>query len=134
MASWWWWIHPVVGIAAVAGILWLGTMGVRSRHRKPYAGESRARHRRWSRGVLALCVGAAILGTASVRFARPELELSRSLHFWLGWSTAGLMVALALTGPKIHGDPDSKRIHPPTGIFVLLLATATATFGMSLLP
>ncbi len=128
------WIHPVVGGLAVTLLLWLGIQGARSRHRRSYAGQARVRHRRASRYVAGLVVLAACLGTASALWLRPDLRPMGSFHFWLGWGTCLLTLALAWSGPQVPTDPDARAVHPLFGIFALVFAALTATLGLGLLP
>jgi hypothetical protein len=127
-------LHPVLGGCAVALMLWLGAQGIRARHPRPYAPASRRRHRAVGKTSMVLVVLAACTGAASVHFLRSDLELSRSLHFWLGTGAALCMAGLAWTGPQIHQDPDSKRLHPVMGWTALVVGALTATLGMGLLP
>lgn len=127
-------LHPALGAVAVALMLWLGAQGIRSRHPRPYAAPSRRRHRAVGKTSMILVVLAACGGTASVHFLRADLELSRSLHFWLGWSAALTMAALAWTGPQLHQDADARRLHPLLGWTALVVGALTATLGMGLLP
>lgn len=127
-------LHPILGGVAVALMLWLGTQGIRARHPRAYAPAARKRHRTVGKTSMILVVLAAVLGTASVYFLRSDLELSRSFHFWMGWTAALTMAGLAWTGPQIHRDPDSKRLHPLMGWTALVVGVLTATLGMGLLP
>lgn len=127
-------VHPVLGALAVSALLWIGTQGMRSRHARSYAVPARQFHRKYAKVAWILILTAALAGTASVAFLRPDLELTRSFHFWSGWSTALVACGLAWSGPQIHADADARRLHPAMGVTALVLGVLTATLGMGLLP
>lgn len=128
------WLHPALGLLAVALVAWMAFSGLDSRKRRPEALEARRRHKRWTPWAAALCVLAALGGTASVVLLRPDMTLAETWHFRTGWACAALAVAAWLSSRGLHQAPARKALHPWVGILLLAAAMATAFLGIEHLP
>lgn len=127
-------LHPLVGTLTIALLLWVGTQGLRSRHKARYAPAARRAHAKFAPAALWACIAVAIAGPVSVVLTREDLELVDSWHFWFGWLVALLMVSAWFTSRRLHQDPRFKQLHPYFGIAAMLLAIFGAMLGFGMLP
>lgn len=128
------WLHPALGILATILIVWMAFQGLDSRKRRPEALQARQRHRRWTPVAAVLAVLAAIGGTASVEWLRPDMDLAETWHFRTGWACAALGAVAWLTSRGLHRKPALKALHPWVGLALLAAAMATAFLGIEHLP
>lgn len=127
-------VHPLAGALAIALLLWVGSQGLRSRHKARYAQAARRHHARFAPLALWACLAVAVAGPVSVVLTREDLELVDSWHFWFGWIVALLMTTAWFTSRRLHQDPRLKRLHPFFGITAMLLSIFGAMLGFGMLP
>lgn len=124
-------IHPVIGLIALALLFRAASFGLRARERR---GDSlRPRHARAAPiayGVTLLAFG---MGIFSTWLWRPDLEVAAGWHFRIGMAVILLLSAGALLSRQIPTSPRARMIHPILGMVVLLLAALQVFFGMPLL-
>ncbi len=126
-------VHTVVGGISVALLVWIGMQGLRSRHPRPYAEASRARHERWAKWIYGAILLSMVTGMLSTVLLRADLDFADSRHFWLGGAT---VIILGLNGGVWH-MMDTERaapLHRWIGLMALGLAGVQAALGLSLLP
>lgn len=123
-------LHPVVSAAALVLLGTAASLGLRSRERGGTA--LRPRHARiapWAAGVT---IANTLLGIASVRLWRPDLEVAGGPHFWLGMGIAALLGAGAALSRFVAHDDRARLLHPMLGLAALLLALVQVFFGLQL--
>ena len=127
-------LHPVVGLAAIALAAWTAGLGLRARSRRPGADAARARHAGigpWLYGIFLFDWAA---GLATVRWGRQNIEEAASGHFALGTIIVLLLTAAALVSRRVPTDPRARAIHPLLGATALLLCALQVLLGLQLLP
>lgn len=128
------WLHPIGGAFGAALVLWIGTQGLRARHRAGYAPGARATHSRFAPYVYGLVVAVACVGTASVVLLRPDLEPASSVHFWTLWSVVVVLTGSLLTTRAFGVRPDARRVHAWLGVVAMIAIAIGAVLGLGMLP
>lgn len=124
-------VHPVSAFAAVALLLWVGSLGLRSRERGGRA--LRPVHARFAPWA-ALAVWSSLLaGLASARWLRSDLDGSFTAHGWIGVGLSLLIAASRLSSRRLAGAPRLRTAHAAVGLAALLLASLQVFFGLPLL-
>lgn len=126
--------HPALAIVACVGVVWVGFGGLRSRRKRPDAAASRVSHRAWAPRVWALVGLAALGGPASVILLREDLEVTDSVHFWVGLGIAGLMTAGWATSRSPRAKAALWAAHPWIGMASMLGAIFALILGLEMLP
>lgn len=126
--------HPLFGALAVVLLVWIGSKGMRARHRRPYAASERALHRAWARWALVAVGLAALAGTGSVVALRDDLTPAESAHFWFGWSTFALLASSAVTSKLFPRAPSARGVHRWVGLGAMATGVIGAALGLGLLP
>lgn len=126
--------HPALAIVACLGVVWVGFVGLRSRRKRADAAVSRVSHRVWAPRVWALVLLAAAGGPASVWALRTDLEVTDSVHFWVGLGIAGLMTAGWATSRSPRARAALWAAHPWIGMASMLGAIFALMLGLEMLP
>jgi hypothetical protein len=126
--------HPIFGALAVVLMVWIGALGMRSRHKKAYAPPARATHRAYARWAFLAVLVAALAGTGSVVLFRDDLSPAASWHFWFGWVTAALLGVSTLTSRWFGRASLARPVHPWVGLLAMATGVIGATLGLGLLP
>lgn len=127
------WLHPVMGIVAVALVLRGGSLGLGTRRRGRRAVEARARHAAAMPRVLVLVLVTWLGGVGAVRFARADLEPGTSGHFQVGAAIAALLVVNAMVSRRVARAAWARQLHPLIGASALLLCGVQVFLGLQLL-
>ncbi len=127
------WVHPVMGLLAVA--LAVQTAGYALRGRRPgrAAAAQLARHRRLGPWLLGLVIVTWIGGVVSVWFDPRDVELAASGHFQVGTLVVVLFTVAALLSRRIDDDPRVRAIHPWVGAAALLASGVQVFLGLQLI-
>ena len=123
-------VHPVLGVAALVFLAWVGSLGLRSRERG--GAVLRPRHARLAPWAYAAIVANFVLGVISTWLWRRDLELASGVHFWIG---AGICIVLGVATVlswRMPGDATARRVHPALGMLALLLSALQVFFGLAL--
>jgi hypothetical protein len=123
-------VHPVLGVAALVFLAWIGSLGLRSRERGGAA--LRPRHARLAPWAYAAIAGNFVLGLASTWLWRRDLELAAGAHFWIGAAICVVLGVAALLSRRLPGDATARRVHPALGMLALLLSALQVFFGLAL--
>jgi hypothetical protein len=124
-------IHPVIGLVALALLLRAASFGLRSRERR---GEAfRPQHARAAPVAYGVTLLAFFMGIFSTWRWRPDLDIASGWHFRIGVAVILLLSAGALLSRGIPTDPRARMLHPIIGMVALLLAALQVFFGMPLL-
>jgi hypothetical protein len=70
-------------------------------------------------------------GVMAVLWSRPDLVVTRSVHFRTGSLLSALCLVLLLSRPFLHIH-EVRQLHPWIGAFALLVAGAHVFFGLQL--
>ena len=124
-------VHPMLALGTLAFIVWVASLGLRSRERG--GGHLRPRHARWATVAYWLMVANVALGVVSTWMLRADLEVLRSMHFRLGLGIVALLSVAALTSKRLANDT-ARLLHPILGLLAVVLAALQVFFGMPLLP
>jgi hypothetical protein len=123
------WLHPALGLVAVAVLVRAARRGQALRARRRWRGMP---HPRLAFTAWLLVAGNWVLGLLTVRFFRPELDVATSTHFQAG---TALLVVLSLAGLvslRMDADPRLRRLHPAIGAAALLLAGVQLFLGLQM--
>ncbi|MEO6029797.1 MAG: DUF4079 family protein [Candidatus Binatia bacterium] len=124
-------LHPIVALATLVFIVWVASLGLRSRERTER--HLRPQHARLAVVAYWLMVANLGLGVLSTWLWRADIELLRSMHFRLGLAIVALLSVAALTSRWIAND-SARILHPILGLLAVVLAALQVFFGMPLLP
>ena len=127
-------LHPVFGGVGVVAVVALAFVGLRSRHKAPYAAASRRWHRVAGRWVWLAVAVSALAGTATVAVSRPKLSVGASAHFWVMWTMVAVMSAAGLLAWWFDAWPRGQVVHPALGLVASMLALLGLFLGIGLLP
>lgn len=123
-------VHPVCALAALGFLAWAASLGLRSRERGGAALKPRhARLAPWAFGATAFNF---VLGVASTRLWRHDLELAGGLHFWIGAAICAVLGVTALLSRGMATNPSARSAHPALGMLALLLSLLQVFFGLAL--
>jgi hypothetical protein len=125
------WLHPALGLLAVAVLLRAAARGSALRERK------RPSPRHLPHPTLAAIAWLLValnwgLGLVTVRFFRPELTVADSTHFQAGTALLVVLTMAGMASRWIHRDPRGRRIHPAIGAVALLLAGVQVFLGLQM--
>lgn len=125
-------LHPVLALASAGLLLYVASLGLRSRER----GQAglRPRHARLAPLAYAAMLLNVAVGLVSVTLLRPDLELAGSVHFRLAVGIVACLTLAALLSRGIGASQLARTVHPLLGLAALLLAGLQIFFGMALLP
>jgi hypothetical protein len=128
-------LHPVVGAAVLALLLYVGLLGIQLRGAPRERARLAARHERLG----LLTYGALLIswlgGVASTAFDRADLDVAASLHFRSGTALALLLTGSWLTARAMRrGGREARDWHPWLGAAAVLLAAAHVAAGLRLTP
>jgi hypothetical protein len=124
------WLHPALGLAAVALLVHAARRGLELRRRVRPSG--RVPHPVLARRAWWLIAGNWVLGLLTVHFFRPELDLAASTHFQAGTAVLVLLSIAAIVSRRIEADPRMRRLHPAIGAAALLLAGVQVFLGLQM--
>ena len=127
-------LHPTVGLVAVALAAYAGSLGFRSRLPVRDAEAIRRRHAALTPWVYGLVAGNWVAGLVTVWRLRPEIELATSGHFSAGGAIVALFTAGALVSRRVPTSALARAIHPMLGAAALLLCGVQVFLGLQLLP
>lgn len=125
-------LHPAAALLAIAWIVFVASLGLRSRERG--GAHLRPRHARLAPSALAAMVATFGFGLLSTWLWRPDLELGAGWHFRLGLASTALLAAAAWASRRIDSDERARRFHPLLGMLAVLAAALQVFFGLGLLP
>lgn len=128
------WLHPVLGGLAVLALLWVGMMGLRARHRMPYARDARRVHRRFATGVFVAVAAAGLTGLGSVLFVRDDLDPAASWHFRICVPVVLLMAAGWWSSRSLPQGATARKVHPVIGLVAMLGGLVGGFLGLGMLP
>ena len=128
------WLHPVLGGLAVLALLGVGMMGLRARHRMPYAPGARRSHRRFATPVFVAVLAAGLTGLGSVLFVRDDLDPAASWHFRVCVPVVLLMTVGWWTSRRLPQDAGARRLHPVIGLVAMLGGLVGGFLGLGMLP
>jgi len=122
------WLHPALGLAAVALLLQAARRGldIRRRVRSGRAHPKLAMRAWW------FIAANWLLGLWTVGSFREDLELATSSHFLAGTALLVLLSIAGLSSRWIDADPRMRRIHPVIGAVALLLAGVQLFLGLQM--
>lgn len=126
------WLHPALGLVAVAVAARAASLGLAARRGGVVAKMARGRHRVAGPVTLALMAGNWVLGAATVWLVRDDLEPLASRHALVGGVIVALLVASAVTSRRIRTHPAARRIHPWIGAIALVAAGVQIFLGLQL--
>ena len=124
-------IHPVIGLIALALLLRAASLGLRSRERRGQ--HLRPRHAQAAPIAYGFTLLAFFMGIFSTWVWRPDLDVAEGWHFRIGLAVVLLLSAGALLSRRVPSDRRARLIHPILGMVALLLAALQVFFGMPLL-
>ena len=127
-------VHPVIGFLVVSTLLWVASLGLRARQRRPSAAAARATHSRLAPVVLVVAVGTAVVGTVSVAWLRDDLTVARSWHFRVAWTVVGLLIAASLVSRRFGTVANARQAHALIGVTAALGALVGLLLGLGILP
>jgi hypothetical protein len=131
----WTYVHPFAGGLVLALLVYVGSLGLRSRTRRRDARSLLARHARIAPLVYVLVMISWIAGALSSAGLRDDLEFAESLHFRIGTLLILLLTGNALTSRWMRtGNATARELHPWLGAAALLLAAAHAVTGLRIMP
>ena len=125
-------LHPVGALLALALLLYVASLGLRSRER----GEAhlRPRHARLASYAYGLVLANLAIGLVSTWRLRADLALAGSAHFRIGVLVAVLFTAAALLSRRVATSDAARFLHPLLGLLGIVLWAIQIFFGMPLLP
>ncbi len=128
-------LHPLLGAAVVALLLYVGSLGIRSRGRSRARGRLLASHSRIAPLCFALVALVWAAGCLSTVFLRDDLSLAESTHFAIGTSLLAVMGAGFWTSRlALSGGENAREVHVWLGVAAVLLAVAQAFTGLRITP
>jgi uncharacterized protein DUF4079 len=125
------WLHPALGLAAVAVLVQAARRGLAVRRRTPRAGRELP-HPELARRAWWLVLGNWVLGLLTVWKYRPELDVATSTHFKAGTAVLVLLTLAGVASRWIDADPRVRRLHPVIGAAALLLAGVQVFLGLQM--
>lgn len=134
MSSLWLYVHPILAFVAVAGLAYIAVLGLRSRQVRRGGPAMLQRHARIAPVVFWLVLGNWLLGAASMRFGRSDLDFGDSGHFKVGCYLVVALSAAALLSRRIDRVPNGRTIHPLLGALAVLLAGFQVFLGLQIMP
>jgi hypothetical protein len=126
------WLHPALGLVAVAAAARAAGLGLAARRGGPSADRARARHRTLGPVTLGLMTVNWMLGLGTVWLVRHDLEPFASRHALVGAAIVALLAGSAVTSRRIGIDPRARRIHPWLGAAALVVAAVQVFLGLQL--
>lgn len=126
------WLHPALGVVAVAVAARAASRGLASRRGGPAAPAARASHRVLGPLTLALMTLSWAGGLATVWLVRHDLEPLASRHALVGGAIVLLLVGSAVTSRRVAVDPRARRLHPWLGATVLVASAVQVFLGLQL--
>jgi hypothetical protein len=128
-------LHPIAGGLVLALLVYLGSLGLRSRGRSLDRKSLLARHARTAPVVYALVLISWVGGALSCVFLRDDLGFAESLHFRIGTALVLLLTGNVLTARAMgSGNATARDLHPWLGAAAVLLAAAHAVTGLRIMP
>ena len=126
------WLHPALGLVAVAIAARTASLGLALRR----GGVSGEAARRWHRTLgpvtLGLVVLNWVLGLGTVWLVRHDLEPLASRHALVGGAIVVLLLGSAITSRRVPVDARARRIHPWFGATALVTAAVQVFLGLQL--
>jgi hypothetical protein len=126
------WLHPALGLVAVATAARAASVGRAARRGGPSAAAARAQHRWLGPATLGLMAFNWALGLGTVWLVRDDLEPLASRHAAVGAAIVALLVGSAITSRRIPTDPRARRVHPWLGATALVVAGVQVFLGLQL--
>jgi hypothetical protein len=125
-------LHPVSALLVLALLLYVASLGLRSRER----GEAhlRRRHARLASYAYGVMLANVALGLVSTWHLRVDLALAGSAHFRIGLLVAALFTAAAVLSRRVATSDSARLLHPLLGLLGIVLSAVQIFFGMPLLP
>lgn len=131
----WIYLHPVLGAAVLALLLYTASLGIRSRGRARRRAMLLARHARIAPVCFALVATTWLAGAASVVLLREDLTLADSTHFALGTALVAVLAAGLWTSRlAVAGSENARELHVWLGVAATLLGFAQAFTGLRITP
>jgi Protein of unknown function (DUF4079) len=127
-------LHPLFGLLTIVFSVWVMSRGLRARSGGKPASAARRAHRRWAPWAFAAMVAAAVSGSASTVWLRPDLTLGETWHLAVGWSAVAVMGVAGLLTRAFTRRPSLRAVHPWLGIVAVVLALVQGLLGIELLP
>ena len=128
-------VHPAAGVLVLGLLLYVASLGIRSRGRARNRGRLLATHARVAPLALALVALSWVGGIASTVALRDDLALADSSHFKTGTALLAVMLANYWTSRRaLAGSDDARELHVWLGVAATLLATAQAFTGLRITP
>ena len=125
-------LHPATALVSLAFMAWVASLGLRSRERSE--GHLRPRHARLAPYMYGAVLANVAVGALSTWYLRPDLPLTSSAHFRLGFVIVALLSVGAVLSRRIAVNETARLLHPIFGLLALVLAALQIFFGMPLLP
>ena len=123
------WLHPALGLAAVALLVHAARRGLEIRRG---VRSGRAAHPKLAARAWWFVAANWVLGLLTVHFFRPDLDLAASTHFQAGTAMLLVLSIAGLSSLWIDADPRMRRIHPAIGAVALLLAGVQVFLGLQM--
>jgi hypothetical protein len=128
-------VHPVAGGLVLALLLYVASLGIRSRGRARHRARLLAQHARLAPLAFGLVAVAWVLGAASTLWLRDDLVFAEGTHFTTGTALLAVMAASYWTSRKaLAGGENAREIHVWLGVAATLLAAAQALTGLRITP
>jgi hypothetical protein len=127
-------LHPVTAFAVVGLAVHAARLGLAGRSPRPDAAARRARHARLTPRLYGLIIVTWVIGVASVRWGRDDLDTAASGHFLVGTAIVGLFTAAAAVSRFIAVDGRARAVHPLLGAAALVLCGVQIFLGLQIMP
>ena len=127
-------VHPILALVAVAGLVYAGQLGLRSRQVRRGGAVLLQRHARIAPYVYGLVLLNWALGALSVWLRRGDLDFAESGHFKVGCYLVAVLTVAWLLSRWIDRIPNGRTIHPLLGALAVLLAGFQVFLGLQIMP
>jgi len=134
VSSLWLYIHPILAFITVAGLGYIAILGLRSRQVRRGGAVLLQRHARFAPFVFWVVLLNWLLGAASVRWGRSDLDFAGSGHFKVGCYVVLALSGAALLSRRLDRVPNARTIHPLLGALAVLLAGFQVFLGLQIMP
>lgn len=126
-------IHPVFASLVLAMLVYVASLGARSRNDRRRRTAYLAKHRRLAPWMYGAFVSSWFGGVLSTWLLRPEEDLAGSWHFRLGVAMVALLTASLVTS-RWMSEETVRSLHPWFGVAAMLVSAGQIFFGMRFLP
>ncbi len=128
-------VHPVLGAAALALLLYAAWQGIGARGRPRNRARKLAAHSAIAPWAFAAVLLTWVAGGLSTHFLRGDIDFAETNHFGLG-STLVTLLGLSLVSSRrmLRGSVNAREVHVWIGVAAVLVAAAQAFTGLRITP